>query len=813
MLFNPKAQIRNTVGNGIYEITNALKRKVEAGIQAAFKAVNPKFERTTVFAIKPEYRAMAKGAFKDVIDTYKGYGRYNMDAKLGQGHIQAFKNKGIGKAINKISDLTGTALDLGDVIFGRHHYETALASFMQARGLKEITAEARAFAMERALEATFRAESETANAINELIRRGRKNRKGKNVLGGALSVVMPFVKTPINIAKESFDYSPLGMGKSIIIDTIRVAKGNMSATQYIHNLSKGLTGTAVSVLGFLLANGMLIPGVELTGAPPEDEREREFLYTQGWRPYSLKIGDTYYSISWAQPVATTMLMGVAIADIAGRNEDYQLIDAGIDLVGTLFDSVVDISPLAGLKDLFAYNESAADAFMGIGQDLLGQFVPSVMRQAAGTIDPAQYDVYTGDTLEEIKNQFATAVPGLGQAADVGQKVDAWGQPQEQSGDWFDRLLQNIFSPGNISTLSQDEVSTEIMRLYQSTGNNVLPVVFDKRELTTNDVKEIFGDEIKLTAKELQALKEGIGQSSRTAVEDYLNSEQYKNDDDEARSRIIGGIYSDIRALYRQAKAKGLDLSTVTDQVDVQSSKYFSGESEYESPVPDVSMLVPEYDYGVDSFAADEMFSLYKKTGDDSFILKPEETFDYNNKTFEYEQDPRPDIFEGYVDSAGQTYDGLNEIISSALFVTQTDKQKAKIIDDTVNDILNAIEKDTVKKVDPITALTQKEPTDTTMFERFNAPGWNEYSPDDKVISKLNEIEVYPKAIDSFSAKNELPQGTYKLSESDKKELANMTHKELLKQIDYLTADTAQQIIDDAYTAFKKSIIERIKRNG
>ena len=42
---------------------------------------------------------------------------------------------------------------------------------------------------------------------------------------------------------------------------------------------------------------------------------------------------------------------------------------------------------------------------------------------------------------------------------------------------------------------------------------------------------------------------------------------------------------------------------------------------------------------------------------------------------------------------------------------------------------------------------------------------------------------------------------------------NMTHKELLKQIDYLTADTAQQIIDDAYTAFKKSIIERIKRNG
>lgn len=805
MLFNPRTQIRNIAGNAMYELMNALNRKVEAGIQLLL----PQNKRTTVLKISPEYRAMAKDDFNNVKDAYKGESRYNMDAKLGQGYQQAFKNKGIGKRINQLSKLTGTMLDVGDVIFGKHHYETALAAFMQARGLKEITGEARAYALDRALEATFRAESETANAINDFIRRGRKNRKGqKNVLGGAASVVMPFVKTPINIAKESFDFSPLGMGKSLTLDLYRVVSKKMTATQFIHNLSKGLTGTAVSALGFLLAQGMLIPGVELTGAPPEDEKEREFLYAQGWKPYALKIGDVYFPVSWAQPVATTMMMGVTLSDTIGKNEDFSLVDVA-GLTSTLFDSIAEISPLAGLKDLLQYNDTAGEAALSVGSDLVTQFIPAIGRQVGRIIDPREFDTYTGGTLEQLKNQGAVAV-GAPDQLDVAQKVDIWGHPQTQEGDWFERFIQNMVSPTNISVAPQDAINDEIMRLYKSTGNaNVLPKVFDKRKLDTADVKEILGSDIELTAKDLQALKEGMGQSSRAAVESYINSEQYKADDDTARVKTINGMYEAVRALYRQAKARGLDLSTVADQTAVQAQEYFSGESTYDSPIPDAAMLVDEYDYGVDSSAADALFSLYKDTGDKSFLLEPEDTFKLNNKTFEYQDDPRVDLFQGYTDSTGEAYQGLNDIINSVWFGRQDDKQKAKIVDDVVSDILSAIKKDTAAQTDPLAALMQKPSTDTKAYEAFNSPGWSGYGPDDEVIKQLDSLGVYPKNVDSFAAKNDLSKGTYYTTDTDKKQLADMTYR-ALKTVGTFDAETAQKIIEDTYTKWKQMIIEREK---
>ena len=790
MLFNPRTQIRNIVGNAMYTVMNAIRRKVEAGLQQ----FTPKDQRAESFIIKPEYKKMVLNEWDLAKDAYKNYGRYNMDAKLGQGYTQAFKNNGIGKAINKVSEITGMALDIGDVVFGKHHYETALASYMQAQGLKKITGEARAYAMERALEATFRAESKAANAISQLIKKG-------GPVGKFVSVAMPFVKTPINIAKESFDYSPLGMGKSLIVDTIRVKKGDISATQYIHNLAKGVTGTAVSALGFMLAMGMLIPGVELTGAPPEDKKEREFLYAQGWKPYSLKIGDTFFPVSWAQPVATTMLMGVTLADTIGKDEDFQLVDA-TGLIGTFFDSIAEISPLAGLKDLFQYNDSFGEAAVGVAQDLITQFIPAIGRQVSRVVDPNEYDIYTGGPVEQLKNQAASTF-GFANEADTAQKVDVWGQPKTQQGDLFDRFIQNMVSPTNISVLSQDAVNNELMRLYESTGDaKALPIVFNERELKSNDVKEIFGDAIKLTAKELQTLKEGIGQSSRIAVETYINSEQYKADDDKTRAKTINAMYDDIRSLYRQAKAQGIDLPSVIDQVDVQSQEYFLGESNYDSPIPDVSMLVPEYDYGVNNDVSDILFALYKDTGDKSFLLEPKDAFKYKGETYEYESDPRIEVFEGYGDLPG-----LNDIVNSAWFEQQGNKEKAKIIDNSVDDILEALELSVVSRENPMAALLESEKVDTTAYERFNTPGWKEYSPDDKIVKQLDKLGVYPKAIDSFSAKNDLAQGTYTLTQADKKTLADMTYKELLK-LGTLDAESAQQAIDKAYETFRNMIIER-----
>lgn len=800
MLFNPRTQMRNIIGNTMNMAMNALRRKAEAGLQQFL----PKNQRTESFTISKKYRDIVKGEWESARQAYSNYGRYGMESALGKGYIQAFKDSGVGKIINNVSKATGWMLDMGDVVFGKHHYETALASFMQARGLDKPTGEARARAMSAALEATFRAENKASEAITALIKKG-------GVAGKTVSILVPFAKTPMNIAKEGFDYSPLGLGKSLFIDTIRVKRGSISATQHIHNISKGLVGFAVSTLGFLLAKGLLLPGVKLTGAPPDDKDERAFLYAQGWRPFSLQIGDAYYPISWAQPISAPLLFGVSVADMT-KGEDIEFGDI-TGVVEAFFDSIADMSPLSGVTNILRYADTVGDIAIGVGSSLASQFVPSMGRTIGRIVDPANYDLYSGDVMENLKNQAVKGIPGLdallqgiGIDTDVAQKVDVWGNLENQPDSIAARAGINVLSPTDISFSTEDDINKEIMRLYESTEDRgVFPIVFKDRELKTQDVKEIFGDSIKLSAKELQSLKQGIGQSSRAIVENYINSEQYKIADDTARAKTINSLYNDVKSLYREVKARGLDIESVLYQVEVQANEFYSGQSAYLSPVPDAAMLMREFDYGVQSKAADDLYALYKETGDNAFLLRPNESFTFRSQTYKYFSDPRVSVFKGYTNKEGKQYKGLEAIMDMLWFERQSEEQQQKIIKDTVRDILSAVEKDTVGSA----ALWEPISVETTEYDRFTQAGWVDYGPDDKIIEKMMEYNVYPKKTESFDSQ-ELLGGTYALTEKDKEMLARMTYKELYKNFSALDAETIKKLTDKAYRDFKEEIIRREK---
>ena len=776
MLLNPRTQIRNPLGNAVLMAANAAARKVEAGLQKVF--LKPE-NRTVSGNIKPEYKALAKGDFDVVKDAYQSSGRWDIDAKLGQGHLSAFKNQGLGKIINKLTDVTGIALEWGDVIFGRHHYETALASYMQARNLKKITPAARAFAMKRALEATFRADSKAANAILRFVKTG-------GVVGKAAGVVMPFVKTPINIAKESFAYSPLGMGKSLLVDTYRVAKGKLDATQYIRNISKGIVGTAISALGFMLAKGLLIDGVELVGGWPEDEKEREALKAQGFQPFSLKINDTYFPLSWMQPISVPLFMGVTIADATETDEGLTW-SSTADIAKVLFDSVAEISPLSGVQDAFTYKADIGEVAIGVGTSLASQMIPAVGKQASKVLDPKIYEMFKGDPLTQTKNQAVKGIPGLdalletiGVDTDIAQKINIWGEPVKQSDNILERAALNFLSPATPITSKSDATTDEIMRLYKATKNgDVFPTFYDKRTIDTAAVRKITGESLKLSAKELQEMKEGIGRSSKAAVEKYLKSEQYQDDSDTERVKTISNIYSDVVALYEEAKARGLKLSAALPKVKQQSESHFKGDAEF--PIPDAVMLMGKYDYGVNNAGADALFDLYKETGKKSYLL---DKFDKTEKK---------DVIDAVLD-----------VVKTKPYQSQTEATQQKIIDDIIRDFDSVL-----NPPDPMAKYKepQKEVADTKEYYTFAQPGWKEYGDKDKVVTRLKTLNVYPKQTDSFNDKR-LLQGAYTLTDADKQLLAEMTYKALLPSLNSITAEDAQKIINNAYTAFKNEIVRR-----
>lgn len=733
MLFNLKTQLRNIGGNTAYEAVNAIARKVEAIIQKLL----PKEKRTQVFFIKPEYRNMVKNEFNKIKTVYQNQGRYNIEAQLGKGYMQAFKNKGIGKLINTMSRAVGWALDIGDVIFGKHHYETALASYLQAKGLKEITGEARAHALNLALEATFREESQLADWINKLIKKG-------GIGGKAVSFVVPFVKTPINIAKEAADFSPLGLGKSILVDTYKLAKGKIDASTYIHNLAKGLTGSAVTALGYVLSSGAL-GFVKLTGAPPEDKEEREFLQSQGWQPYSLQIGNFYIPISWMQPIATALLMGTSLNDVIDK-KDADFNDV-LGIADVMVNSIIEVSPLQGVKDILTYNESASDAAITVLTDLGTQFIPAVSKQLAQVIDPKRY-VYGGG-FEKLKSITAKGIPfidnllsAVGVDTDVAQRVDSWGEPQEQQGGVLGRIGNNMLSPSYGSSMPSDEINDVIQGLYESTKDNG---VFPK----------IFADK-KLSNKEEQAKKEEVGQAERRLIESYINSEEYGNDTDKQKVERIKDFYSDVVDLIKQGKGDLL-----------------------------------KGDYGVKSKYTDDLFNLYEKTGDETYLLA-KDTFTSGGKEYEY-GDIVEEMFKGYGEVKG-----LEDVMSTNLFKSKP-KEQPTIIKDTIEAIYSARKEDVLS--DKSANIYAKETDD---YNKFNAPVWSSlYKTEngkikDEVVNAMATYKIYPHISPTFTSGGD----KYNM---DLTALANVTY-EALKQYE-LSEDIMKTVVSKVYEYSKKVIAE------
>ena len=52
----------------------------------------------------------------------------------------------------------------------------------------------------------------------------------------------------------------------------------------------------------------------LTDGGPQDPRLYAALYSTGWRPYSIKVGNTYFSYQGTEPLATTLGYAAGLAE-------------------------------------------------------------------------------------------------------------------------------------------------------------------------------------------------------------------------------------------------------------------------------------------------------------------------------------------------------------------------------------------------------------------------------------------------------------------------------------------------------------------
>ena len=554
MLGNPKTHIRNMVSNiamtGTIKVKNAMARTLET--------VLPVKGRTKTWKrASQEIKNYAKQTATEMKGVITGENKYNEKSAI-ESKKQIFKSK----VLEKLSNANGNALEFEDWMFSKNAFKNTLEEYLTANGINtlediknnpEVVEKAKLYAVEQAEIATFRQYSKLAATINQI---ERKN-KGARL---AIQALVPFKKTPINVAKAGVNYSPLGLSKNLTYDLWQLTHGDMEASQFIDKLSQGMTGTSLTLLGYALAKAGILTG---SGGDNKDDKYDKQLGKTG---YSLNIGGKSYSISWLSPVAMPMLVGSNAYEQLEEEKEWDMNVVSDTLAKTL-DPLNEMSFMQSLTNALQSYGSGTDKIKGAGESTLqsyvGQFFPTLFSQIAAVSDDKKRSTKASNNSkykfgEQTVRSVMYKLPGLRQQLEVA--TDVWGNEKTQSNNIIERAFESFIAPYSKTEDTTTKLDKEIKRVYNETGEGgVIPSVPYAYVRYKNQT-------YRMSANEYTNYKKTYGQNANKYLNNLISSSAYKTANDDMKAKMIDKVYDYVRAEANEQYFKGTDVDYSNDEL-------------------------------------------------------------------------------------------------------------------------------------------------------------------------------------------------------------------------------------------------------
>lgn len=296
--------------------------------------------------------------------------------------------------------------------------------------------------------------------------------------------ILPFVKTPGNVLNYALEHSAFApLSRQFRAD---LAAGGIRAETALGKMTTGAILTMVSA--DLALNGLI------TGGGPSDTRELSALRRTGWQPYSLKIGDKYYSFSRFEPLATNLSL---VADMTEAldymsynqeetDENDEDVQGAVSLV--LLKSAAAVMDKTYLSGMMGVVDALADPTELKAEKLAADFavsmIPAVssfqaaLGAVARTSDPYAKDART--VIDRIRSN----IPGL--SKDVPNRLDLFGRKMTRAtGDW----KYDLFIPVRTSIESEAPIDKEMLEqgAFISMPNRIISIQGGKIDLRNRPV--------------------------------------------------------------------------------------------------------------------------------------------------------------------------------------------------------------------------------------------------------------------------------------------------------------------------------------
>lgn len=590
MLGNARTHVRNIVGNAGFAPVVALKNTIAIGIEAGTSRVTGgKLERSKTFAGGAEGKALRKAAsadFAKIQDAAMGGGKYsefqNANKHIEEGRV-IFQSKipglkQVSKGLEWARKANSVALDAEDMWFSKPHYAHAMAQYCKAHGITaemiakgENIEKARQYAIKEAQKATYRDTNAFSQFASEIGRRSRQgNRTGvEKVASGIVEGILPFRKTPANILVRGVEYSPIGLMRGIKQAVFDVRAGKITGAEAIDTISAGLTGTALVGLGAFLAAQSL-----LRGHGGDDDDKNKFEELQGHQAYSLELPDgTSITLDWLAPECLPLFIGVNLWEQTNGGKTSLTLAELLEAISNVSEPLLEMSCLQSLNDVldvvgYAKSDGLAalpKAMANAATSYLTQSLPTLLGQAERTGEDKRYTTYTDKNaflttdMQYTLGRASARIPGW----DYKQIpfIDAWGRT-EYTGKAAARAFNNFLNPAFVSEVNKSPMETELMRLYDATGESVFPSRAGK-------TITVSGERVNLTAKEYVKYAEKKGKGAYDRLTNLTKDAEYKKLTDAEKVQCVDLIYTFTDQMAKTSVSKYTPDSWVTKAAEAE----------------------------------------------------------------------------------------------------------------------------------------------------------------------------------------------------------------------------------------------------
>ena len=725
MLFNPRTHIRNITANAISQPVRSATDRVKAALEIGYQLFDKNYGRTSSLT------GGNKTTDKIANDIFESTIRSNLELNGGKYEESGLSrvqresplwkdNKVIGEQTNKVTQelakkttnvlnaldrvtggylnektgivdsmkdfsenqVTGSTLEnlrrfnylllgeIEDTPFVKQNFVNSLSNYLAAKNITsidDVPQEAINLAYDEALKATFKDDNALSNTLSTL----------KKKMGKFGDVILPFTKTPANLAMRGLEYSPAGFVKTFkdFANTKKANKGTMTnadISRFLGDLSKNITGSGMILLGYSLAKSGII-----TGGYSEDKNERNWQKLKGYQPNAFHIGNKYYTYDWAQPSSIPLIIGTAIYEGINKMEkeeasEYEALTQGAKSLGqgliNASDAWFNLSPLQNVANILGGGDNASYGNTSPATNILETvaeypqtLIPSVLGATARANDTTIRNAYDSTSYANTYvNKMKAKIPGLSKTLPA--SYDVWGEERKRGTD-EDAFVSQFINPGTLGYYNEAnrDVDNYIDGLYESIkGNENLKDTQVLPRQASNKVT-INGEEKKLNNVEYSLRQKTLGEKQKELVRAF--------------SKVAEG-------LTPEEQAKALDKIYSAANVDTNSKLY--------GIEPDMGKEAKEhFDKGADEYAKylkESALTAREKAEEEAFINKINEEIgtDISASTYKTYKERVPSLTNNdikAVETLKSKYDLSNQSnkITALTNLNATDEEKSRYL--------------------------------------------------------------------------------------------------------------------------------------